>query len=118
MLHTNYIYQINQNCVNKDIFNFITMLYFLPDSHPNLSSNISQQFQFYLHVSSWPRPVWRRWVRQCAGCPEVPHSWMGGGDETTERGDDARQVKLMSFKEKQQIKKVNRHGQRTEKAAI
>jgi hypothetical protein len=43
---------------------------------------------------------------------------MGGGDETTERGDDARQVKLMSFKEKQQIKKVNRHGQRTEKAAI
>jgi hypothetical protein len=26
--------------------------------------------------------------------------------------------KLMSFKEKQQIKKVNRHGQRTEKAAI
>jgi hypothetical protein len=37
-------------------------------------------------------------------------------NEATRRQRD--ESKLMGFKEKQQIKKVNRHGQRTEKAAI
>jgi hypothetical protein len=37
-------------------------------------------------------------------------------DEATRRQRD--ESKLMSFKEKQQIKKVNRYGQRAEKAAI
>jgi hypothetical protein len=45
----------------------------------------------------------------------------GRRDEARRRRSDETtrdKSKLMSFKEKQQIKKVNRHGQRTEKAAI